>query len=272
MLKTRSPLSVLLLLAVVTGCEPSAPFEDEPGDESGDPAGSQSCPEGPSDAFSWSWEFGSYQPEVDEDVNPSVDIWAPDSGRPLECVASSFGEVDDTLTLDLDCAAGGTPISQQQQLTLSPTPATLRADLEADVPLEVFFRPQPQCTNGCNFFYPAGWLAVRRADDGVLRLGIVDAERLLSPVDELAPLQLSTDVASCDQIADASGCDPEGWTRGLDLTVAVEGESQSIAYAGQASVGGYQVVLDTAVEGAFDGCSADGGERARIEVMAVAEE
>ncbi len=277
MFVARFSLTLVFTLAIATSCDGSAAPETGSGDDSagepGDGPGPQVCPSDAADAFSWSWSYGDYTPQYDEanENETSIDLWAPDGAVPLECSATAFSESDDVLTLDLDCTAAGAAIPAQQ-LTLSPIPEALRADLDADEPLEVLFRPQPQCNNGCNFFWLAGWLAIRHADDGALRLGIVDAHDLLAPVDELAPLELSTAVTSCERIDDETDCDPDGWARGLDVTVALDGEQETIARAGQASVGGFRVLLDNAIEGAYDGCTSDGGERALIELMVYAED
>lgn len=266
-------LPLVLALTTSTGCEAAQTPDADPIDESNDePTGpapsAQSCPGASVDAFSWSWSFDGYQPEVAADVVLEFEL---DGATPLECTVSSFGERADALILGLNCAAGGV-ITPDQELTVSPVPPSLLADLEQDMPMEVFFQPQAQCNNACNFAAPAGWLSIRHAADGALRLGIIDAHNLLSPVEELSPLEFATHTVSCSEVDDESGCDPDGWTQGLDFTVTLAGESQTLVRTGDVSFGGYRVLLDSAVTGAYDGCTADGGDRAQIQMMLFAED
>lgn len=232
----------------------------------GDTGGSEVCSGIPEDNFSWQWSFGSYQPQNDdEDLT-----YEADASVPLECDVLGF-DVDrgrDELSLDLDCEAGGVPI-EDQQLSLSPIPQDLASELPGNDVFSVFFRPEVECPNGCNIG-DNGWLSIRRESDDQVMVGIADVHRLLPPVDELAPLTITATDSACSRVFDIdSGCPSPGWVEELDVTIEVPNDSVTITGSEETGALNHRIYVNQALVGDYDPCTADGGDRAEIQVMIV---
>jgi len=234
---------------------------------SGSSGGFEVCSGVHEDNFSWQWSLGSYEPEFQEDAGYDYD-----SAIPLECDVLGFDEdvEGDELSLTLDCEANGTLI-EEQHLSLSPIPTTLVDGLLQAETFSVFFRPEPACNNACYFVDAArGWLAIRRTLDDQLMLGIVDAHRPLSPVDELAPITVEMTTSECPRIfEDSSGCADPGWRRDADLSIGVPGGSASITGAGEAGALSHRIFVNHAFTGQHDTCGADQGDPNSLALMVV---
>ncbi len=224
------------------------------------------CSGTPEENFSWQWSFGSYEPEIDdEDLT-----YEADKSVALECDIRGF-DVNggrDELSLDLDCEAGGVPI-EDQQLSLAPIPLDLSLELQRGSGFSVFFRPEVECPNGCNIG-DNGWLSIRRASDDEVMVGIVDVHRLLPPVDELAPLSVTVTNSACSRVFDIdSDCATPGWVEALDVVFETPNDSLIVTGSGQATGVDHRVYVNQALSGAYDPCSADGGDRSEIQLMIV---
>lgn len=230
------------------------------------PGGTRVCSGVREDNFSWQWSFGSYQPEIDdEDLT-----YEADASVPLECDVLGFSvdRARDELLLDLDCEADGIPI-EDQDLSLSPIPQGVVSDLQAGEAFSVFFRPEVECPNGCNIG-DNGWLSIRRESDDQVVVAIVDVHRLLPPVDELAPLAVTATDSSCSRVFDVdSDCATPGWVEELDVVIEIPNDTVTVTGSGQMSGVNHRIFVNQAVTGVYDRCTADGGDRAQIELMIV---
>ncbi len=249
------------------GSTTGVPFGDteaSTGNSGRDNDGRPACDGALEDNFSWQWSFGAYEPQIDdEDLTYDADATVA-----LECDVLGFdadGQRDE-LTLELDCEAGGIPIPPQQ-LSLSPIAEDLTDELQAPGTYSVFFRPEQECPNGCSIG-DNGWLSIRRAVDNELIVGIVDVHHLLAPVDELAPITVTTTNSDCSRVFDRdSTCPTPGWIDALDVVVEFAGDSATVTGSGRDGVLNHWVLVNRALRGAYDECTADGGDRAEIQLM-----
>ena len=230
-----------------------------------DTGGSPACSGIPEDNFSWEWSFGSYEPEIDDD-----DLtYEADATVPLVCDVLSFDEdaEGDELLLTLGCEAEGSPI-ENQQLSLSPIPLGLAGELQEGAGFSVSFRPELECPNGC-FIGDNGWLSIRRESDAQIMIHIVDVHRLLPP-DELAPISVTATDSGCSRVFDTDGfCPTPGWIEELDVVIVVPNDTVTVTGAGEESAVNHRIYVNHAFTGMDSPCSADGGDRAGVQLMVV---
>ena len=258
-------------LVALTGCIQEEPPEDTETTGSSDSRGDDpptpgSCEDDRQENFTWAWDFGAHEPTLDE----GWDDYAYDAPALIECEPTMFEEDADSLTLGLDCSVGDAPV-EPQTLSLSPIPASVLEALERSEPLSVAFRPEQVCNNACRVSRSTGWLSIRAADERLL-LGIADVARLLEPVDELAPIELSTASSSCTPLEDTYDCEVKGWQAPLVVTASDGAASTALTGAGTAMFGDYALIVNTAYEGEWDHCTDDAGERHHVQLLVLLED
>lgn len=262
--------SIVVWLAA-TACAPGcviAESEGGAGDSTaGDNASAAMCSVADAELFRWDWSFGAYVPGTEEDASG---LTSPDALPPLQCGVSGFAEDsdDDTLLLVLDCTVEGEPVPEQA-LDVTPIPEAVLGDLSEGEALSVQFRPHWSCPNGCSADR-GGWLSIRRAEDDALLLGLVSAPRLVEPVEEVTPLTISVaDDTPCAPIYDELPCEQggPGWIQTQQLRIELSDEEESVVGAGMVQLSEFDVVINTATEGAPDSCTQDAGERGYVSLM-----
>lgn len=217
----------------------------------------------PNENFFWEWNLAGYEPEQD----PGSYYYDADSVLPLDCDVDSYVISEGELRLELDCEAGGEAIPQQT-FEIFPAPDLLAVEVEAGEPLAIQFRPERRCPNGC-FIADGGWMSIRRVADNELLLGLAKVNRLLEPVDEFAPLSVTTrDSRWCPRVFDDIPCESgPGWIEVPEVVMSDGVEEISTDGPGAGAWPGYSMTVNHAVEGMYDFCSADGGDRAEISLM-----
>lgn len=246
----------------ITDTQSSTGVDTEALGETGDP---EVCRNTAEDGFSWNWSYGGYEPETIGEGPP----YEADATRPLDCDVTGFDTdaAGDRLSLTLDCEVEGEPI-EEQELWLSPIPSDLSFELLEDAAFSVLFRPEIVCGVGCSYG-SVGWLSVRRVSDDRVMVGIVDAQRLLPPVDELLPVSVAVTDSGCGRVEIDPDCPAPGWVEPLSVVVGLPDETVTITKSGFVETLTHRVFVDQAVDGVNHECGADGADPAQIRVMVV---
>jgi hypothetical protein len=204
-----------------------------------------------------------------DDLLVELGYRGPGDARPptLSCAVEDAHANGDEGRVRLVCALpnGGTA---EVPLNVTPAPSAAISAIENGVTLVAEYTPGLSCGLTCRGW--GGWVAVRRADDDTLVLGLSKSHREPAhPSDLFAPLEFELDSGNCP--IEPQGSCGEGWDgpwrRGQYLVVHDGDEVASIPAGDRQTVSATVVRVGLAEDGDTGSCCFDCGDAGMLSFM-----